>query len=505
MGLWQRSFAGDSAIVGQDLPLEDLNPLRAPSAGSGRELYTVVGIMPAEFQVPVSFGRPATLAEMWIPFVPEEAMPKPFTSALHVVARLRDGVSVDEARAEAKAVHANIQRRFPDYSGRDVAVVPLHEDMVGDVRSIVWLLAATALFVVLIVLANLGNLFVTRGLARSGELALRRALGASRARLSRLLLTESMLLCAMSGALGAAVAWMSLPVVMRVMPGIPRLQNARIDVAPLATATAVALIAALVFTCVSILASRGSGSGSLNRAGRSTARAGRRLQDASIFVQTSVAALLLVATGLSLQSLRNLYAVDPGFEAAPRLTFQLRLPQSRYPDGASKIRALTEMHREIEALPGVIASGSSDQIPPDRGGSGGEYVSTMRREAIHVALRTVTQRYLDALGLEVIEGRSFRESDDGRSEDVILLSESAARALCPRRLACRSNGVARGSVAWQRVAEDGRRCRPRPADVESRWRTVSGDLPASRAGSVGSAQVCRPHARRCPESLGRGP
>ena len=426
-GLWRRHFNADPNVVGEDVAIEDLNPLRDTEASAPRELYTVIGVMPAEFHAPMSFGRPATLAEMWIPLHPEEAVPRPFTRVLNVVARLREGIALDEARAEAATVYESIVRRFPAHEGRDVSVVPLFDNMVGDVRSTLWLLAAATGVLVVLVLANLGNLFVTRGLVRSNEMTLRTALGAPRTRLVRFALTESLVLCVVSAAVGAVLASMVLPLVIRWMPdAIPRLENASIGATPLAVAAGVATLAAVLFTFLSMLTWRQSDA-QLKRFSDSR----RRLQTGSVLVQTTVTVLLLVASGLSIQSLANLLAVDPGVEIADRLTFQLRLPQTRYPTDVAKIRTLTEMHRRIEALPGVVASGSSDQIPPDRGGSGGEFVSPLRQDAVHMALRTVTHHYLDALGLDVIQGRSFRESDDLHSDDVLLLSESAARILFP--------------------------------------------------------------------------
>jgi predicted permease len=432
--IWQRLFEGDRGVVGRTLRIEDVNPLLDPAAPPPSPAFTVVGVMAEGFSVPPIFDAPYLETDVWVPLHPE-AIPNPKTGVLHVVARLADGVSVDVAQREMDGLSTVLQELYPEeWRETPLRVVPITENHVGGVRARILLLGGAGMFLLLIVLTNTGNLMVTRGLVRSGESSLRTALGATRLRLLRARMTESAVLVGLATLLGVGAAALLVPAFVRLAPErVPRLAQASVDGSVLAFVVAVSVVAVALFTVLGAATARQRDVfGTLRGTARGARGGAGRVQGASVLIQTSLTVLLLVGVGLSLQGLGNLLRVDPGFDVEHRMTFAIRVPTPRYPTPAEQIAMVTAVHQAIEAVPGVLASGSSDQIPPRRGLGGSEFVSQEGGTPVYAGLRTVSRGYLTALDVRPVSGRAFRPGDDLESEDVVIVSQSLADALWPR-------------------------------------------------------------------------
>ena len=429
-GLWLRRYGGDAGIVGRSVTL----------AGVPAE---VIGVMPA------SFAFPDPRVDVWLA--------EPVTRSMgfgiwlyNGVARLRDGVTVADARTELNGLIADVPRAFP---GDPLALGnaesiklfsnarALKEATVGSVAHALWILLASVGLVLLVACANVANLFLVRSEARQREMAVRRALGAGRLGVAGSFLAESALLSLAGGATGLALAWGAVGVLVANGPTtLPRLGEVRIDGVAVAYTCALSILAALA--CAAIPLWRGAPLAAvLHEKGRSNTTSRRRHRARQLLMggQVALALILLVASGLMVRSFQKLRAVDPGFDATSALTFSIGLPDRGYPTRTEAVAAHQAILDRLSVLPGVTAVSASACLPLNREGCFGNTV-LVRGRAIPpgtipplAMFNAVASGYFEALGIRLIRGRTFERGDVERSEPVVVVDEVFAQRIFPNQ------------------------------------------------------------------------
>jgi putative ABC transport system permease protein len=423
-GLWRRRFGGDPSVVGRKLTL-DGNP------------YTVVGVMPPEFHLMEKRGMVA-------PFVFGEAdARRRGASFLTVVGRLKPNVSVGAARGELKGIAERLAQEHPQ-TNREMGatVVGLSEQMLGGVRPMLLVLLGAVGLVLLIACANVASLLLARGAERGRELAIRAALGAGRARLARQLLTESVIIASLGGALGVLLAWWGIDMILALSPGnLPRAEHVSLSLPVLGFATALSLATALVFGLIpSLQFSKPDLNEALREGGRTaSAGAGRhRLRRGLVVAEIALALVLLVGAGLLVRSFARLLRVDPGFSPENTLALQVHV-YDQYPKAEQQAAFFEEVLGRVSALLGVRAAGGSS-APPFVGEGSIEIESDFTVEgrpapqpgqepsAQHTI---VTSDYFRAAGVPLRRGRQFEKADDADSVPVVIVNETFARRYFP--------------------------------------------------------------------------
>jgi putative ABC transport system permease protein len=422
-GIWQQRFGGASRVIGQRIMLDGVST-------------EVVGVMPEGFAFPV--GR-----VLWTPIVYDNALTTESRGAWYLIAigRARPGVPLDQVSAEVETIGQQLAKQYPDQNeGVRIIAVPLLEATVGDVRRAVLTLLGAVAFVLLIACANVANLLLARAAARGSEMAVRTALGAGRGRLVRQLLTESVLLSVVGGALGLLLAVWGVDVLKSLRPdGIPRLDDVRVDWIVVAFTIAVAVLTGMVFGMVPAWQStREALSGALKEAGRGalTSRSGARMRHALVIAEMALAVMLLAGAGLLIKSFSRLSAVDPGFEVRSALAFDLSLPDLRYEKPETQVAFFDQLMPRLKSIPGVQSAGAVMALPL----SGTSFVLSFQvagRPPVPPAQRPVMQvrvadvGYFPAVGIPLQRGRWLTDDDRAGSPQVVLLTETAARRFFP--------------------------------------------------------------------------
>lgn len=416
-GFWRTTFGGDPQLVGREIRLND-RPM------------TVVGIMPADFTPPDFLGT-----DLWALFQVDPTRAPRGGANFRAVGRLADGASIELARDQAAALASRLELEYPDVN-QDVgySVFSLQKDLVRHASTAVWILFGAVCCILLMACVNVANLLLARGATREGELAVRVAVGAGRARIVTQLLTESTLLVGLGGLLGIALSFVATDLLVTVAPeGTARLSNVAVDGRILAFGLVVTAVAGLL--CGTLPALRGSQAapgGALRESGRSRvgARSGR-LRDGLVVAQIALALVLLVGAGLTSRSFNNLQSVDPGFDTEGVLTFETLLPFTRYEDPSSRIGFVDPLEERILAIPGVRSVGSVNPLPlSGRDGDtsfeieGQAAADDGRSRAVWV--RRATPGYFEALGLAVTEGRVFSRSDTDEAAPVVMINQTMA-------------------------------------------------------------------------------
>ena len=432
-GLWQKHFGGDTRVIGEKLNLE------------GRS-YTVIGVMPPDFDLPEA-------AEIWLPLqtkidslpLTDRAVP-----GYEVVAKLRPGVSLRQADAESKSIARQLEQEFPQVRrGWGVKLIWLRQELLGDLagrvnKALVALIGGVG-FLLLICCANVANLQLARGFARTRELALRRALGASRSRLIRQLLTESMLLALLGGAAGLVLAHWIVPLLAAINPiqGISLagfFHNFRIDSRVLAFALLVTLATGVIFGLLPAL--KGAGERevmpSLKQGDQHSASApGHGWLNVLIVSEIAIAMTLLVAGGLIARSFNRLQHVDLGFKSDNLLTVKMILPASKYSEYRQRIAFVDQVLERVKILPGVLSAGTTTNIPLEREIAYDSVFSVEGRPPVNpndvpiTSHRLVSPDYLKTLGVTLIKGRLIDETDRAGKPPVVVISEELAREAWP--------------------------------------------------------------------------
>ena len=419
-GLWQRAFGANPNIVGQTLTLNSRS-------------FTVVGIMPAGFEFPRE-------AELWVPLAWDDKERQ--IRSIHdylVVARLKQNVSLEQAQAEMSTISSRLEQQYQEENqGWGAVVIPLHEDLVGDMRLPLLVLFCAVGFVLLIACANVANLMLARGANRQKEIAVRIALGAGRARLVRQLLTESVLLAVTGGVLGLLLAaWGSKMLVQ--LGSLPNSGDIGIDTWALGFTLLVSfgagiiigIVPALQFTKTSISETLKQGSG---RTGGSSIK--QHTRKALVISEVALSLVLLIGAGLMIRSFWKLQNVNPGFDTSNTLTMSVGLTPIRYPEPHQRLAFADRAMEQIRAVPGVVSVGSTTRIPLAGGGSTQPF-SIEGRPTGAIAdqpmalTRYISPDYFRAIGIPLLQGRFFSDGDRENSVPVIIISEAMARRFWP--------------------------------------------------------------------------
>ncbi|HEV2915195.1 MAG TPA: ABC transporter permease [Pyrinomonadaceae bacterium] len=424
-GTWQGRFNADPNIVGQTLVL------------SGNS-YTVVGVAPKEFEHPRP--NPTAEPEMWRPLALQLEPGERNNHWLHAIARLKPGVTTEQAQAEMNLINGQLERQYPDSNtGRGVRLSSLHESMVGNIRSALSVLFGAVGFVLLIACANVANLLLARSSTRQREMAIRTALGASRLRVIRQLLTESVLLSVLGGALGLLIALWATDLLIGLSGGeIPRLSAISIDARMLGFTAAVSLLTGIIFGLAPALeASRPDLNVSLKEGGRvATGRGRQRFRQALIVSEVALSLVLLIGAGLMMKSFWRLQHVNLGFNPENLLTMYVSLPQTRYPEQSQAALVQQRIVERISALPGV-ASAASVSILPLSGGNSCDGVMIEGRPAATasdvpcVEVRSISPDYFRTMGVPLVRGRALNDHDTSDAPAVVVVNESLVRRLFP--------------------------------------------------------------------------
>jgi putative ABC transport system permease protein len=421
--LWQRKFGADEAVLGRAVQIDG-------------DPWTIVGVMPPEFSI---LDRDV---DLWRPLGLSAAAWEPQGRSLRVVARIGDGVSLEEAQSEMEALAAALTQEFPDFNaGWSVTVVPLAEQVAGSVRPALLVLLGAVACLVLIGAANIASLLLTRATGRQREFAVRSALGASQRRLVRQLLVESLVLALAGGGAGLLVAVWATDILARVASeqlALPSTATIGVDGRVLVFALAVSGLTGLVFGMVPALAaSRPQLVDTLKEAGRSssgsrTARA-RKL---FVVVEVALAFVLLAGAGLMIRSLNSLLRTDPGFRADQVLTMRVVLPSSQYPEEHRRVAFFQSLAENLERHPAFEAAGAVSFLPMTGLASRTRFWITDRpeppaAEKPGTEVRVVSHQYFKAMGIPLVRGRLFDQREAQEAPRVLIVNETLARQYWP--------------------------------------------------------------------------
>ena len=426
-GLWQRRFGADPQLVGKTLTLN----------GAG---YTVVGVLPPQFFFPI---REAELAVPLSPDADPWRGVRNSTNFLFALARLKPGVTREQAEADLTSVAERQRQQYPVANRRKLGVTlsPLHEEVVGDFRLALWVLLGAVGVVLLITCVNLANLALVQATARRREMAIRMALGASRRRLIQQLATESLLLALLGGVAGLLLAFWGIPLLLALSPAsLPRAAEVGMDFRALGLTLALSLLAGVIFCLAPAWqATRVSINEELKESGRSSAGGARQSRARGLLVITEIALslVLLVGAGLLVKSFLRLQAVNPGFEAENALAVRLSLPKAHYSNRAALTAFYEKLRLRLESLPGVETVGVVSALPL----SGVSYSIPFTIEGRAAApdeveradYRVVNSGYFRALKIPLIAGREFNERDMAQTAPVALISQNLANRYWPDR------------------------------------------------------------------------
>jgi len=431
--LWQKRFGGQADAIGRTLNLDG-------------EAYAIIGIAPEGFQFPRAKELPyflgvTTQTEPWKPmtFSDDFIKRKRSDHQLSVIARLKAGATRKQAQAEMSAIAQRIEQSHPDTNqGVGVRVIPLTEQVVGNARLILMVLMGAVSLVLLIACANVANLLLARGSSRQREIAIRTALGASRIRIVRQLLTESVLLSLSSAIAGTALSIWGVKTLLALGGELlPRAHEINVDLRVLGFTVAIALLTSGLFGLVPALrASRINVSESLKDAshGLSAGRHRNRVRSLLPISEVALSLALLIGAGLMIKSLARLIAVDPGFKAGNTLTMNVALLARKYPTANQQIEFFQKVTQQVEAMPGVGSVGLISSAPL----SGGVYAGGFSIEGraadndnLVADRRMISPQYFNTLGIPLIEGRHFTDMDNQTSPGAVIVSESWARRFLP--------------------------------------------------------------------------
>jgi putative ABC transport system permease protein len=418
-GFWRRRFGADPSIVGKSILLN-------------AEPVTVIGVLPASYRhLEINPERPADVFTLF-GFDPANA--NRGGHFIRGVGRLKDGVSIEQARAEFEAIAARLTTQYPgDNVDQGVVVTSLLESMVGDARPVITLLSAAVGLVLLVACANVANLLLARGTGRLRELALRAAIGADRSRLVRQMLTESIALGTI-GAIGGLVIAFSATRVLTTLAatGMARADQIRLDAPALVFALAASLITSVVFGLLPALhLSRQDLNGALKDGGKQQGAAvGKGARDVLIVAEVAISVVLLVGAGLLIRSLWQLQNVNPGFTADNVLSMEVSLPVARYEEG-TQMPFYHQLEERVKTLPGVVAAGAVNILPlSDNYDSRGIQVEDDPKpegQGYGPQSRSATPGYFAAMRIPFLAGRNFDAHDTDQGQLVVIVSDAMAR------------------------------------------------------------------------------
>jgi predicted permease len=453
-GFWQRRFGGRNDVLGQTIVL------------NGRS-HEIIGVMPGTLRVPEN-------AELWKPLAPAEQLRNARASFwLPVIGRLKPGVTVEQAQTEMTGITARLEEAYPSNRGFGAYVVGLHQQIIGDIeRSLIVLLAAVS-FVLLIACANLGNLMLGRTSARRKELAIRTALGADRWRIVRQIVTETMVLALLGSVIGLVLAYWATGFFVALGSGaIPRAEAVGMDARVLLYTLGLAIVAALLAGLVPALqASRPAVVDGLREGGRESGPAlSRGTRSVLIAAEVALAFMLLAGAGILVRTLWNMQQVDRGFRTDHIASATVSLPAAQYRGPAEGQAFYARLLERVRALPGVESAATTTGVLLPEVANSTVFEAEGRpvpppEQRVEYPYETVSTGYFETLGISLVAGRTFADSDSPEARQVVIVNESLARREWPDQDAL------------------GRRIRPLGGDDNS-WMTVVGVIRDLRRSDV---------------------
>ena len=480
-GLWQERFGGDRNVVGRQINL------------SGRP-YTVVGVAPKDFPM-----LPATLvdgpAQFYRPVAEKHDDKERLSRHLRAIARLKPGVSTEQAQADLSQINRALAKQFPDeYATTGIRVVSLQNDVAAGVRPTLMVLLAAIGFLLLIACANVSNLLLARAIRRKREFALRSALGARRVQLVRQVLTECIALSLCGGVCAVVLAYYTTQIIVAAgAKVIPQLVGVSMDLRVLAFTGLVSVLTGLLFGLVPALRTfEANLSQTLTDGARSTTASHDLIRKTLAVSEIALAVVLLAGGGLLLRTLSKLRAVDPGFRSDHLLTMDIALPGSKYPENTAQPRRFfRELLDSVNSLPGVKTAGAVSILPLganfDTAGAEPEGFAHAPGQTPYPERYILTSGYFDAMKIRLVRGRFLTDADDEHAPLSVLLSETAAHSWWPDQ-----------DPLGRRVKLPGFDPSPQP------WRTVVGvvqDVKQAGLNSPHTMQVYLPHAQYSTQDL----
>jgi putative ABC transport system permease protein len=420
--LWERHFGGDPSAIEKTLTLND-------------QPYQIVGVLPADFHylnnadvlVPIEASKERALKERsWHP-------------GIQVVARLKPGVSIEQARADMTSIAGALGEEYPNSNKEHgVTLGSLYDALVGDVRKLLLFLLAAVSFVLLIACANVANLMLARASARQKEISIRFALGASRLRIVRSLITESVILALIGGGLGLLIAYWGTGLALKALPdALPRVNEIKVDSNVLLFTLAASIITGVIFGLApAVQASSPNLNETLKEGGRTGTSGRQRLRNALVVAEIAISLVLLVGSGLLIRSFVALNRVNAGFDDRDLLTFDVSLSSKEFGEAPKVRRYFKELLERVAATPGIQSAATTDLLP--LGGSDSEnqfFVSNRPKPSpseLPLAMSyVITPGYLNTMKIPLLQGRFFEENDTLNSAPVMVIDENMAARYFP--------------------------------------------------------------------------
>jgi putative ABC transport system permease protein len=428
--VWRNQFSGAADILGRKVLLDS-------------QPYTVVGVMPAGVDHPgnsynsVAYGD---TVDAWTPFTFDGNPNNRGAHYVEGIGRLKPGLTAVQAAADLNGIMTELASQHEGDKGWTIYMVPLFQEIVGPVHKMLLVLLGAVGLVLLIACVNAANLLLARAAARQREIAMRVALGASRGRLVRQMLAESLLISVLGGALGAVLAIVGVRVLVPFLPaGFPRLDAIHVNGAVFGFTVAIALATGLIFGLApAVQASRTDPQQGLRDGGRGSSGSGRqtRLRAVLVVGEVGLACLLLVCAGVLLRSFVNLLKSDPGFLREHVLTAEIALPAATYKDKTAVADFYTRMLTSLSALPGTLSAGAGTDLPwtgydENMGGFTIEGKTPPPKEEFHARYHTASPDYFRAVGIPLVRGRFFDERDKKDSQRTMIINDVMARRYWP--------------------------------------------------------------------------
>jgi predicted permease len=420
--LWERRYGSDRGIVGREISLNG-------------EPHTVVGVMPPNFS-PDGYG------EIWVPSpwgIPANSLrvnvdPRPIRDStyLDVWARLKPGITLDKARTEMEAIGRRLESQYPNAnSDTGIRVTSLHEEVVGGIRPVLFLLFAAVGFLLFIGCTNVANLLLARAATRAREVSIRSAMGASRYRLIRQLLTESIFLAFIGGVLGALLATWAIPLLMAMAPsGLHSFKDIGLNTEVLAFSLGASLFTGILFGLApAISASSSSPAESLKQGERGSTGGGSRGRAILIATEVGLSLVLLIGAGLMVRSFANLTKVDPGFSPDHLLIFNIGAPAAAEED--RQIQFYKQIVQRVTAVPGVERVAAVSRLPFSGGNSSRDFNRPGSDTQYQADIRITTPEYFQTMGIPHLRGRNFTEHDVKGALPVAIINDATAKEVFP--------------------------------------------------------------------------
>jgi putative ABC transport system permease protein len=434
--LWQRSFGSNANLIGQTVALNG-------------ESYTVVGIMPPDFKFPPTFSSTVASsqftmprADLWVPLT-KDAVPEAREGrTIYMIGRLKPGVTATAAQAEMNVIASRLQKEYPAVDAdMEVDVIPLRQQVTGDIKPALLVLFGAVGCVLLIACANVANLLLAKASGRQKEVAIRIALGATRLRIIQQLLTESLLLSLAGGLLGSILGILAVRYLITFTPpSMPKPDNIGINAPVLLFTLFLSVFTSFIFGLVPALqASKSDLNETLKEGGRGNSGGAKqnRVRSLLVIAEVALALVLLIGAGLMIKSFVRLQNVNPGFNPENLITLELQLPQNKYGEKDRQAAFQQQVVERLAEIPGVESAGAVNYLPF----SGTEFNSGVTiegrppvanaNERPRAFFRDISPNYFKAMGIPVRQGRPFAESDNKDAPAVVIINEAAARRFYP--------------------------------------------------------------------------